>query len=321
MTNDIDHILDRRSLRKKVTFWRIAALAGLAVLLIAILGWVGAFKNIGSKGPHIARIPITGTITEDRELLALLKRVRKDDNVKGVVLSINSPGGTTVGGEAIFHAVRKLAETKPTATSVGTLAASAGYMIASASDHIVARHSSIVGSIGVIIQYPQASELLNKIGVEMKEVKSSPLKAEPSPFKPAPPEARIMLQKLIDDSYQWFVGLVADRRSLSRAQVLKLADGSIYSGNQAMALKLVDSIGGEEVAKEWIIKKDNLDEKIELIDTPVVRPSAGGFLRGNLIDILNGDKSTLMEDFARKGITTIIPRRLFLDGLLSIWHG
>jgi len=278
MTNDIDHILDRRSLRKKVTFWRIAALAGLAVLLIAILGWVGAFKNIGSKGPHIARIPITGTITEDRELLALLKRVRKDDNVKGVVLSINSPGGTTVGGEAIFHAVRKLAETKPTATSVGTLAASAGYMIASASDHIVARHSSIVGSIGVIIQSPQASELLNKIGVEMKEVKSSPLKAEPSPFKPAPPEARIMLQKLIDDSYQWFVGLVADRRSLSRAQVLKLADGSIYSGNQAMALKLVDSIGGEEVAKEWIIKKDNLDEKIELIDTPVVRPSAGGFL-------------------------------------------
>ena len=134
MTANIDHVLDRRNLRKKVTFWRIAALAGLAVMLIATLGWTGAFKGLGSHGPHIARIPITGTITEDRDLLALLKAVRKDDNVKGVVLAINSPGGTVVGGESIFHAVRELAEAKTTATSVGTLATSAGYMIASASD-------------------------------------------------------------------------------------------------------------------------------------------------------------------------------------------
>jgi len=321
MTTDIDHILDRRSLRKKVTFWRIAALVGLAVLLLTILGWLGAFSGLSNKGAHIARIPITGTITEDRDLLALLKRVREDDEVKGVVLSINSPGGTTVGGEAIFHAVRELAETKPTATSVGTLAASAGYMIATASDHIVARHSSIVGSIGVIIQYPQASELLDKIGVQMKEVKSSPLKAEPSPFKEAPPEATAMLQKLIDDSYQWFVGLVTDRRPLSRGEVLRLADGSIYSGNQALSLKLIDAVGGEEVARKWVVAKGELDEDLELIDTPIKRKAAGGLLSSGLIDVVNDDKSNILREIGREALPPSISRRLFLDGLLSIWHG
>ena len=321
MTTNIDHVLDRRSLRSKVTFWRIAALVGLAAMFIAIIGWAGAFSGLGSHGPHIARIPITGTITEDRALLALLKEVKENDNVKGVVLSINSPGGTTVGGEAIFNAVRELAETKPTATSVGTLAASAGYMIATASDHIVARHSSIIGSIGVIIQYPQASQLLDKIGVQMNEVKSSPIKAEPSPFKETPLAARVMLQELIDDSYKWFQGLVKDRRSLSDQELSVVADGSVFSGKRAMSLKLIDAIGGEEVAKQWIIKKDGLDEEIELIDTPVKREAVGGLFSRNLIDSLNDDKSSILREIGEKALPPSLSRRLFLDGLLSIWHG
>ena len=231
MALDIDTVLDRRSLRRKLSFWRIGAFVAIAIAVFAALQAAGAFKNSGSHGDHIARVAITGMITEDRKLLKLLADIEEDDKVQGLILTINSPGGTTVGGEAIFEAVRRIADKKPVTASVSTLAASAGYMIAVASDHVVARRSSIVGSIGVIFQYPQASELLKKIGVSLEEVKSSPLKAEPSPFHVPPPGAEKALKEIIDDSYKWFVDLVTDRRPLSRAQVLKLADGRIYSGD------------------------------------------------------------------------------------------
>lgn len=321
MTSDIEHILDRRGLRKKLSFWRIATIIIFAVLLLALLKSAGAFSGLSSSRAHIARIPISGVITEDRKLLKLIKQAQDDDSVKGVVLVINSPGGTTVGGEAIFHAVRNLAKAKPTATSVGTLAASAGYMIATASDHIVARHSSIVGSIGVIFQYPQAGELLDKLGVQLKEVKSSPLKAEPSPFHTPPPEAIQVIQNLIDDSYAWFVDLVTDRRPLNRQQVLKIADGSVYSGNQGLKLKLIDALGGEEKAKEWLVKEKGLNESLELIDwnIPKDRSSFPFLSLVNTWILGNGLNSS--ESFESKSLQKIIPRRLFLDGLLSVWHG
>ena len=158
MAIDAESIIDRRQLRRKVTFWRIVTFVILAGLIIALVKATGIGNLLGEKSrDHIARVKITGVITNDRPLLKLLGELKKDKHVKGVILNISSPGGSTVGGEAIFEAVRQLAEKKPVATSVGTLAASAGYMIASASDHIVARRSSIVGSIGVIFQYADAS--------------------------------------------------------------------------------------------------------------------------------------------------------------------
>ncbi|WP_367249164.1 S49 family peptidase, partial [Pseudomonas sp. SB113] len=142
---------------------------------------------------------------------------------------------TTAGGEAIFDAVRELAGEKPVVAQVGTLAASAGYMIASATDHIVARQSSIVGSIGVLVQFPNFTGLMEKVGITLDEIKSSPLKAEPSPFNPTTDEERAMIRSLIMDSYEWFVGLIVDRRGMSRAEVLALADGSIFTGRLALA--------------------------------------------------------------------------------------
>src|SRR5690606_398257 len=137
---------------------------------------------------HIAMVKVEGTITEDEDLLDRLERIRKSPSVKALILNIDSPGGTTVGGEATFDAVRKVAAVKPVVAQVGTLAASAGYMIASAADHIVARQTSIVGSIGVLIQYPDITGLMDKLGVKLEEVKSAPLKAEPSPFNPTTEE-------------------------------------------------------------------------------------------------------------------------------------
>ena len=114
-------------------------------------------------------------------------------------------------------------------------------MIASATDHIVARKSSIVGSIGVLIQYPDVSGLMDKVGIKLEEVKSSPLKASPSPFKPTNDDERAMVRKLILDSYDWFVGIVAERRKMTREQALALADGSIFTGRQALANRLIDA--------------------------------------------------------------------------------
>ncbi len=320
MARDIDHIIDRRSLRKKLTVWRVATLLALAAALVAVLAAAGLFSGASRNSAHIARIPIEGMITENRALLKLIDDARENKMVKGVVLTIDSPGGTTVGGEAIFEAVRKLAEEKPTTASVGTLAASAGYMIATASDHIVARRSSIVGSIGVIFQYPQAAELLDKIGVKLKEVKSSPLKAEPSPFHNAPPEAETMIRNLIMDSYHWFVDIVAERRPLSRTQVLGLADGRIYTGGQGLELKLIDAIGGEETAKDWLIEEKGLDKELKvLVWRPAERRNTfpfGAYIR----DWLGGQELRALDGLSADDLPNAFPKRVFLDGLLSIWH-
>lgn len=320
MSQTIDHLIDRRSLRRKLTFWRVAAFAVLALALVGILGWSGAFSGATPSSPHIARVSIEGMITQDRPMLELLETIRENDAVKGVILSIDSPGGTTVGGEALFHEVRRLAEAKPTAASVGTLAASAGYMIASATDRIVARHSSIVGSIGVIMQYPQASQLLEKIGVKVNEVKSAPLKAEPSPFHPTPPEATAMLQRMIDDSFQWFVGLVAERRDMPRSEVLKIADGSVFTGNQGLGLKLVDDLGGEEKAQEWLEKERDVAAGLEIIEWEPKRPSDNPFGLSAMFDMLGGNRPNGLGNIDPNDLPAILPRRLFLDGLLSLWR-
>ncbi len=315
MADRADDIIDRRRLRRKLTFWRVVALAVIVLAIAAASSWLFRDRLDGAGTDHIAKIKIEGTITEDEELLDRLDRVAKAAHVKGVILSIDSPGGTTAGGEAIFEAVRRVAAEKPVVAQVGTLAASAGYMIASASDHIVARQSSIVGSIGVLVQFPDVTGLMEKIGVKLEGVKSSPLKAEPSPFTPTTDEARAMLRALVMDSYDWFVGLVEDRRPLTHAEVLAVADGSIFTGRQALQRKLVDALGGEEVAIAWLATK-GVDKELSVIEW--AKPSSGVFGSMTLAQaagaVLSGGQ--LSPDLARK----LGADRLFLDGLLSLWH-
>ena len=327
---EIDLLLDRRQMRRRLTFWRIGALVLLGVTLLAVLSSAGVFKGFASVEDQIARVEIAGTITTDRNLIALLDRLGEEDNVKGVMLAINSPGGTAVGGEAIFEAVRRVAEKKPVVASVDALAASAGYMIATAADHIVARRASVVGSIGVILQYPNFETLLDKIGVEVNEVKSSPLKAEPSPFGTPPPEAEAMLRRFIDDAYVWFVDLVAERRPFDRATALRLADGSVYSGGQGVENKLVDALGGEREAKAWVVARASLDDDIEVKTRKPASDDDGlfgvGSRLGTLAQVLGLEPAFervfgRREDLRLEDMSPLIPRRLFLDGVLAIWHG
>ena len=316
----LESVVHRRRLRRKLTFWRLLTFVALAGALLALLWAGGAFRSgvggLAAATPHIARVTIAGVITEDRKLIELMDKVGESEAVKGVILRIDSPGGTSVGGEAIYAAVRKLAAKKPVATSVGTLAASAGYMIAAGSDHIVARNTSIVGSIGVIVQVPQVAGLLDKLGVEVREIKSAPLKAEPSPFNATTPQEVAMIQRMIDSSFAWFVDLVAERRPLSRAEVLRVADGSVFSGLQAKELRLIDAIGGEEVAQAWLTSEKGLDADLEVRDWKVAG-SDGLFGLTTLAQRLAGAER-LADEWGT--MRKILPERLFLDGMISFWQ-
>ena len=313
----IEATLQRRTMARRVTFWRAFAFLALAAALIAALWALGAFRGL-ALGPHIARVAISGAVTEDRELIDLMRKLGRDPRVAGVVLSVDSPGGTAVGGEAIYMAVRDLAAKKPVVTSVGTLAASAGYMIAAGSDHIVARNTSIIGSIGVIIQLPNADKLLETIGVDVVSVKSTPLKGEPSAFDPVQPEAKEMLQRLVNSSYGWFVDLVAERRPLSRAETLRLADGSVYSGLQALDLKLVDAIGGEDEAIAWMVAERGVAPNLKLRDH---KASEGGLAGAFTAWFTPRDVGADAAHAVMKEIKELAPRGLFLDGLVSVWQG
>lgn len=312
-----DDIIDRRRLRRKLTFWRVAAILVAALAIGAGALWLMDDELAGAAGHHIAKVRIEGTITEDEELLERLEKIRNSAAVKGVILSIDSPGGTTAGGEAIFDAVRKLAADKPVVAQVGTLAASAGYMIASATDHIVARKSSIVGSIGVLVQFPNVTGLMDKIGVTLEEVKSSPLKGEPSPFNPTTDEERAMIRSMILDSYDWFVGLVVERRPLTRDQVMALADGSVFTGRQALTKKLVDSLGGEQEAIDWLATK-GVDAQLKVIEWKPRKSAAGLFFA----EAMSRQLARLigMPDHGADIIRELGGERMFLDGLLSVWH-
>lgn len=315
MTIRVEDLLERQKLRRKLTFWRVAALVIVALAIVASIYVAGA--GMSMAGDHIARIRIEGTITEDEKLLERLEDIRKSSSVKGVIVTIDSPGGTTAGGEAIYEELRKLADEKPVVAQVGTLAASAGYMIAIATDHIVARQSSIVGSIGVLVQFPNFTGLMEKIGITLDEVKSSPLKAEPSPFNPTTEEERAMLRSLIMDSYDWFVGLVAERRTMSRAEVLALADGSIFTGRQALQKKLIDAVGGEEKAIDWLGTK-GVDTKLTIIEwKPKSDSTSFLFAQAGL------DRLAIALGYpagAGEIIRELGAERLFLDGLLSVWQ-
>lgn len=316
MPNTADEIIDRRRLRRKLTFWRVVALAIAAIAIIA--SGFGLFADrFGSKATdHIAKVRIEGTITDDEELLKRLKAVAESQTVKGVILAVDSPGGTTAGGEAIYEAVRKISAQKPVVAQVGTLAASAGYMISSASDHIVARQSSIVGSIGVLFQFPDVTGLMEKIGVKLEGVKSSPLKAEPSPFSPTTDEEREMIRAMIMDSYDWFVGLVEERRPLSRAEVLALADGSIFTGRQALENKLVDSLGGEDEARAWLEGK-GLAKNLKVIEWKADTGAQAWLTAGSATAAI---ARLLGLPAGGDLLSEVGADRIFLDGLVSVWH-
>lgn len=318
MTIDAQVIADRRSLRRKLSFWRVAAV-GLAISAIVGVGYVSTRGGgMMESGQQIARVSISGFIAGDSRTTELLDRVGKAGNVAGVVVSINSPGGTTTGAEELYRGIRRLAERKPTVSFVDGTAASGGYIAAMGADRIVARETALVGSIGVLFQYPDLSGLLDRLGVKVEEVKSTPLKAAPSGFSPTSPEARAALQRIVDDTYSWFKGLVAQRRGMDPAGLETVASGSVFSGRQAVGLKLVDEVGAERDAIAWLEREKGVKADLPVRDWKPRRESSSlGLWSAAALgaDVLGLDR---LGDQIRRAATAADSLRL--DGLLAVWQ-
>jgi protease-4 len=323
MSLDADLIVDRRRMRRKLTFWRVAAVVvAIAAILLAGLALRGR-AGFGLTGPvtaQIARIKISGIIRGDLERVQALEQLAKSRAARAVIVHIDSPGGTTSGAEQLYAALRQVAARKPVAIVVDGMAASGGYIAAMAGDHIVAQGNSIVGSIGVLFQYPKVEELLSHLGVKVEEVKSSPLKAAPNLFEPTTPEARAAIESLVMDSYAWFRGMVRERRGIDGSSLENVTDGRVFTGRQALDLKLVDALGFEQAAVDWLVKAKGIDASLPVRDWE---------LRGRLreLSFLHLGQA-LLHAVGLEGLAGRIEgagavqalERLNLDGLLALWH-
>lgn len=319
MTLETEAVLDRRRLRRSVSLWRVLAVAAgaLAIGALALAG-SGDRTAIGGFKHQVARVTLEGVITENRDQLRLLRQVADARHVDAVILYINSPGGTTTGGEALYEAIRAISEKKPVVAQFGTVATSAAYICGLATDRIFTRGNTITGSVGVIFQWAEVSELMGKLGVKMNEVKSGPLKANPSPFQPLDEAGKRNAERMVSESMTWFRGLVAARRGIDTASVPGLEQGSIFSGREALGYKLVDQIGGEAEAMRWLTEQRGVAKGLRVVDWRPKRVDDWGVLGmlGRAIAGalgLGGDLADLVNRDPRLGA-------LLLDGLVSIWQ-
>ncbi len=320
MSLDADLIVDRRRMRRKLTFWRVVAVLVAIAAVVTLAATARRSEVLTAGGDYIARVKITGLIRNDQERVNSLERLAKS-GAKAVIVHIDSPGGTTAGSEQLHNSLRQVAAAKPLVVVVDGLAASGGYIAAMSADHIIAQGTSLVGSVGVILQYPNVGDLLKTIGVQVESVKSSPLKAAPNGYEPTSPEARAALEALVKDSYDWFRGMVRDRRKLDDAGLQRVADGRVFTGRQGLELKLVDQLGNERTAVDWLAKEKGLKA-----DTPVrdwqLKSRFGDLSMLHLAGAVMLDAvglGSLARRIETWGTIQAV-ERLNLDGLLALWH-
>jgi protease-4 len=302
MPLDADLLVDRRRLKRQISVWRTLAI----LALVGVIGaGIGRVKPFGER--HVARLSVTGVITDDPDRTRAVMAAGKDSDVKALIVRIDSPGGTVVGSESLFRELSEVARQKPVVAVMGELAASGGYMIALAAEQVFAREGTITGSIGVIMQTTDVTGLLQKLGVATEAIKSGPLKAVPSPLEPLTDEGRRVTRLLVDDMYGMFVDMVAERRRLDRPKAVELADGRVYTGRQAKALGLIDAIGGEDEARAWLAEAKGVSRGLPVRELKIQREDE------EWSDWMGGA-------LARLTGKTYLSERLKLDGLVAVWH-
>jgi protease-4 len=321
MSYEADLIVDRRRMRRKLTFWRVsAAVLAVAIVLGGALLATPSARRAFSTTNATARITIEGLITSNSERVQALDRLGRS-SARAVIVHVNSPGGTTAGSEQLYDALTRLRAKKPVVVVCEGLCASGAYITALASDHIIAQGTSLVGSIGVLVQYPNFADLMKTVGVKVEEVKSAPLKASPNGFEPTSPEARAALDELVKDQYAWFKDLVKTRRGMDDPVLEKVADGRVFTGRQAVGLKLIDELGDETAAVAWLATEKKISASTPVRDyrlTP--RFSDITFLRlaaSMTLEAVGLDG--LAQRLGASGTIASVDR-LGLEGLLALWQ-
>lgn len=320
-SRDADQIVDRRRLRRKLTFWRVLTFVLVIVALLSLAMFSSRDAGLTDRtAGAIARVRISGLIRGDLERVQALERLGRS-RAQAVIVHIDSPGGTTAGAEQLHDALVALKAKKPMVIVVDGLAASGGYMAAIAGDHIVAQSASLVGSIGVLFQYPNVSDLLKTLGVKVEEIKSSPLKAAPNGFEPTSPEARAAIAAIVADSYDWFKGLVRDGRKFDAATLERVSDGRVFTGRQALELKLIDELGDEKTAIAWLVKEKKVKADLPVRDYSLrTRLTDFPFLHVMTVSTLQSLGLTSLAAWFEANNALLAGERLNLDGLLALWH-
>jgi protease-4 len=294
-----DMLIERAKMKRQVSFWRLFAIG--AVIFISVYLIQGGL-NIGE--PYVARVSFEDVITDDRKMSKLLDDLAENDQVKGIILHLNTPGGTAVGGERFYAQLKEISEEKPVVATMRSICTSAGYMIAIAANHVLAMEGTMTGSIGVIFQTAELTDLADSLGINPIIVKSGPLKGSPNPVEPFTEREQAVIQKVVDDFHITFITMVAEARDMPLEKVKELADGRIYSGTQAYDYGLVDDLGGEDKAIDWLVEKHDLDPDIKIRNAEPERKAPSLF-------------DTIAE---KSGVSLPQMDTLALDGLLLIWQ-
>ncbi len=319
MSLDADAIVDRRRMRRKLTFWRVTAMV-IALVAIAVAALVLAPRNrLFPTGGYIARVKVNGLIRGNRDRVKALDRLSRS-SARAVIVHIDSPGGTTAGSQQLYDSLRALQAKKSMVVVVDGLAASGAYIAAMSADHIIAHDTSLVGSIGVLFQFPNFTNALKTLGIQVESIKSSPLKAAPNGYEPTSPEARAAVESVVLDSYAWFKNLVQMRRHMDDAQLAAVDDGRVFTGRQGVGLKLVDSLGNEQAARDWLAKEKHIPATTPVRDYSLEpRFSELSFLHlaaWTFQAVGLSGVAQRIEEWA--GVQAV--ERLNLDGLLALWH-
>ena len=295
--------------KRDIVIGVIIALSFILVVAFFGLAFVGVMMEggevgLGGFGDRIAVVEVFGVIEDAEEVVSQLKTWGDADNVSAIVLHINSPGGAVAPSQEMYDEILRVREVegKIVVASMSSVAASGGYYIACAADKIIANPGTITGSIGVIMQVSAAEKLLTKIGISYEVVKSGELKDVGSMDRPMTENERRMLTAMVMDTYEQFVEAVADGRGMSKEEVYPLADGSVFSGRQAIDVGLVDTLGGFEDAVRYAAELAGIEGDPHTVKVP--EPKKGIF--DMFSSLFNGAEQ------AASGLTSPGPRVLYL---------
>lgn len=261
----------------------------LLFLIISLITFFTGGRKIISLKDQVGVVIIKGAIGKSREIINQMDKYGKDDDVKAVVLRIDSPGGAVVPSQEIYDKILQLKKKKKVFTSMGSVAASGGYYIACASDKIVANPGTITGSIGVIIQFPQAKELLKKIGLKSTVIKHGKYKDVGSPARDMTSDERLLMQGVVDDIYDQFVEAVSLNRNIPKKKIEALADGRIFSGRQALNLGLVDYIGNMEYTIDLAARLSGIKGKPAVVYPKEKRTGLLRYLVKEIVSTVSGE--------------------------------
>ena len=270
-------------------------------IVVAIFFFVILISDNRYKKPHIAKVTIDNIITQDSFRYEKLEELSQNKNTKAVIVFINSPGGTVVGGETLYKSIKSIAQQKPIISVMGEVATSAAYMASLGSNYIFAQEGTITGSVGVLVLSSEFTELAKKIGISTEVIKSGDLKASPSPLEKMTPKAREQMEKIVQEISKNFINLVKKERKLDNNKTQLISDGRIFTGQSALQIGLIDSIGNIKEAKEYLKIEHNID-MLPILNMEIIK------------------KEKMIEKFLSLFTNKINASKLLnLKGLISIW--